>query len=276
MALTMLQNADALGKWASEAETGIGNARTELQGWKSTLDKTNTKVKLQADIADLESKLATAQKELRDPGLTKERKAQLKATITDLEQKIRTAKGTTNLGSPSLTATKIAKLTATKTELEQKIAAAKKDLNAPGLTATKKAKLTATITDLQRQVNAAQAKINSLRGKTVSVTMNTYKNLIETKIPGGVGVKFPARAAGGPVAKGQPYIVGEKRPELFVPGEDGQILPSVPKAAQAGVMSQGGGSPQPLVVQLMLDGRVIQQSLLKLKRNNGGLELGLV
>ena len=40
------------------------------------------------------------------------------------------------------------------------------------------------------------------------------------------------RANGGPVTAGQPYIVGERRAELFVPDSNGHILPSVP----------GGGS----------------------------------
>ncbi|MCA0027334.1 hypothetical protein LB562_22940 [Mesorhizobium sp. B263B1A] len=36
------------------------------------------------------------------------------------------------------------------------------------------------------------------------------------------------RAKGGPVTAGQPYIVGEKRPELFVPRVSGVIVPKVP------------------------------------------------
>lgn len=36
----------------------------------------------------------------------------------------------------------------------------------------------------------------------------------------------PGRAAGGPVSGGQPYIVGEKGPELFVPGRSGSIVPN--------------------------------------------------
>lgn len=39
------------------------------------------------------------------------------------------------------------------------------------------------------------------------------------------------RAKGGPVAAGQPYIVGERQPELFVPSVSGTIVPTVPKAA---------------------------------------------
>ena len=37
-----------------------------------------------------------------------------------------------------------------------------------------------------------------------------------------------ARANCGPVTAGQSYVVGEKRPELFVPSSNGYILPSVP------------------------------------------------
>ena len=36
------------------------------------------------------------------------------------------------------------------------------------------------------------------------------------------------RRAGGPVDAGKPYIVGEERPEVFVPNQSGNILPSVP------------------------------------------------
>lgn len=39
------------------------------------------------------------------------------------------------------------------------------------------------------------------------------------------------RENGGPVVAGQPYIVGERRPELFTPGSDGYITPFVPTAA---------------------------------------------
>ena len=37
---------------------------------------------------------------------------------------------------------------------------------------------------------------------------------------------FGKRAAGGPVTGGTPYIVGEKGPELFVPGRSGGIVPN--------------------------------------------------
>ena len=37
---------------------------------------------------------------------------------------------------------------------------------------------------------------------------------------------------------GRAYVVGEKRPELFVPGQSGHIVPSIPKA----VMSPRGAT----------------------------------
>lgn len=42
----------------------------------------------------------------------------------------------------------------------------------------------------------------------------------------GGGISLPGRAAGGPVSGGQPYIVGERGPELFVPSASGNIIPN--------------------------------------------------
>lgn len=50
----------------------------------------------------------------------------------------------------------------------------------------------------------------------------------------GFGSLFQPRAAGGPVNAGQPYIVGEKRPEIFVPSQAGRIVPRVPSGGAGG------------------------------------------
>lgn len=42
-----------------------------------------------------------------------------------------------------------------------------------------------------------------------------------------------ARATGGPVSAGKAYVVGERRPELFVPNTSGRIIPSIPRATAA-------------------------------------------
>ena len=41
------------------------------------------------------------------------------------------------------------------------------------------------------------------------------------------------RESGGPVSAGRPYVVGEKRPELFIPKTDGYIAPDTSSLASA-------------------------------------------
>jgi len=43
---------------------------------------------------------------------------------------------------------------------------------------------------------------------------------------GGNIIKLPGMAKGGPVMRNQPYVVGEKGPELFVPNTSGTIIPN--------------------------------------------------
>lgn len=85
------------------------------------------------------------------------------------------------------------------------------------------------------------------------------------------------RAAGGPVRKGMPYVVGERRAEMFVPTQSGRIEPSIaPTLARA--QSSGGsmlviGNGIPIVLQA--EGEQLAQVLLTVKRRGGGVELGL-
>jgi hypothetical protein len=59
---------------------------------------------------------------------------------------------------------------------------------------------------------------------------------------------LPGRAAGGPVSAGSPYIVGEKGPELFVPGRSGGIVPN----------NQLGGDTTNVVVNVDASGSKVQ------------------
>lgn len=67
---------------------------------------------------------------------------------------------------------------------------------------------------------------------------------LASSVGGGIAGIF-GLARGGPVRKGQPYIVGEERPEIFVPDEPGHILPSLAsfsglaRRASGGYVSQG-------------------------------------
>ena len=42
----------------------------------------------------------------------------------------------------------------------------------------------------------------------------------------GYWLRRPAKARGGPVKPGTPYLVGERGPELFVPATSGYVIPS--------------------------------------------------
>lgn len=61
---------------------------------------------------------------------------------------------------------------------------------------------------------------------------------IVQKAVGVVTTLFEPRAAGGPVTGGKPYLVGERGPELFVPGQSGGIVPNNQLAMAGG----SGGS----------------------------------
>lgn len=69
---------------------------------------------------------------------------------------------------------------------------------------------------------------------------------------GGIGQAiagiFGFRANGGPVSAGRSYVVGEKRPEVFVPSTSGTILPSVNAA-----FASGRGGPRQVDIRLRFD-----------------------
>jgi hypothetical protein len=75
------------------------------------------------------------------------------------------------------------------------------------------------------------------------------------------------RAEGGPVKKGHVYVVGEKRPELFVPDRDGTIIPSVDQLGAAGsALAGGAGRNQVVEHRLVMDVRGADAELQRLIR----------
>lgn len=71
------------------------------------------------------------------------------------------------------------------------------------------------------------------------------KNL---SIPGAIIGKIQGREHGGPVHAGVPYIVGEKRPELFIPDVSGYIVPRVPTTDSSERVS---AADDPLLAQII-------------------------
>ena len=91
-------------------------------------------------------------------------------------------------------------------------------------------------------------------------------NLAEVSNYSGVGAdtRVPTpdfRANGGPVSANQPYIVGERGPELFVPSRSGSIVPND---------RLGGGDNVSVVVNVDAKGTSVQGN------DQGGNQLGLV
>lgn len=70
-----------------------------------------------------------------------------------------------------------------------------------------------------------------------------------------MGAGLPGRAAGGPVMAGQPYVVGEQGPEVFVPRQNGTIVPNSQMPAgntyNLYYTAMGSGAPEEDVRQAM-------------------------
>ena len=93
------------------------------------------------------------------------------------------------------------------------------------------------IADLTKQSKTGSAEVKAAAklalaelAKLKAASDNIHIHWTGTANPG-------ARAEGGPVLAGQPYVVGETRPELFIPETNGYILPSVPDGFGGGRVS---------------------------------------
>ena len=115
------------------------------------------------------------------------------------------------------------------------------------------------VQDLKNGVSAADALTNALQriaDKILnSLIDNAFNAMFNVQGAGGGGIGGAllsmvssvfggALATGGPVSPGKAYIVGEKRPELFVPNASGRVLPRVPEPPEAPKM---GSFAQPAV-----------------------------
>jgi hypothetical protein len=117
--------------------------------------------------------------------------------------------------------------------------------------------------------------------KQINVNTHFYQT---GKGPGtfgnGLGVRIDgARAAGGPVKAGNTYIVGERGQELFVPKEDGVIIPEVPAPGRPDALKKRRvGTPEnifhpgrnstPSRIEFVTDGSRASQALLAILRES--------
>lgn len=121
--------------------------------------------------------------------------------------------------------TRTAKLNANIQDLETKLATAKQKLKDPKLTATQRAKLEADIRNIMAGIATAKAALASVPpSKTTTITVNTYRNMIETTTHRDVGVRLPApktNANGGYYPNGIPSYANGKLPDqaMIAPGK---------------------------------------------------------
>lgn len=94
----------------------------------------------------------------------------------------------------------------------------------------------------------------------VTRTGKTDSSGVATDLLGSMIQFFGFRAEGGDVTAGSPYIVGEKRAELFVPKVNGTIIPDISNLT-------GGGSSNSLTVQITaMDSQDVLRAMDKIKR----------
>lgn len=99
-------------------------------------------------------------------------------------------------------------------------------VNATAIFGANTAQATARVANLLSQ-------INKVRSKSVTIRVGVTLGGAVAGAVGSIGRILAGRATGGPVMAGQAYIVGEKRPEVFVPETNGQIVPSVSRYANS-------------------------------------------
>ena len=75
----------------------------------------------------------------------------------------------------------------------------------------------------------------------------------------GALIRGNVRAKGGPVKKGEPYVVGEKGPELIVPSESGNVIPNDEYSNLASSINQSvGGNGVKTVIQPVIQNQITQ------------------
>ena len=97
--------------------------------------------------------------------------------------------------------------------------------------------------DPTQQAKNLAAAINSIKGKTVTITAKFIREGLQTQLQGGGGFTPPGTTtttttkittprglqefqAGGFAQRGRAHLVGERGPEIFAPGMSGMVLPN--------------------------------------------------
>lgn len=95
----------------------------------------------------------------------------------------------------------------------------------------------------QDEIREINRMLNTTDGKTANTYINTILTTIRRdKVDNTLARLSPEfRAAGGPVATGRPYVVGEDGPEIIYPTGPGQVIPHRESMALMGGAGAAGG-----------------------------------
>lgn len=84
-------------------------------------------------------------------------------------------------------------------------------------------------------IKRVKGRVLDLDGRTASILIQTtHRDIFESQRRGGTTGGPQLRQHGGPVRAGDPYIVGERGPELFVPAQHGTVVPAMSHGGAAG------------------------------------------
>ncbi len=99
--------------------------------------------------------------------------------------------------------------------------------------------------------------------ETIARELRKTRFVVTVQAQGG-GDRTPGRQHGGYVRRGMSYVVGEKRPEIFVPTQSGRIIPSVAGAS---------GATADIHTHVYLDStqiaEVVRREYLRFEKRNG-------
>ncbi len=128
---------------------------------------------------------------------------------------------------------------------------------------------TSTITADANTANANALLNEAARRRTAYIDVVTRGAGATSQYRANVFGVQQARARGGPVEAGETYVVGEKRPELFVPDQDGTILPNLPGNGTSLVGASTSGASVINITVTSADPKAVIAAIRQYERNNG-------
>lgn len=163
---------------------------------------------------------------------------------------------------------------------------AKRQLSDKNLPPKKRAKLEADIRDLSNKVATAKRELNSIRDKSVSVGVSLYLSPTAwDRDANGVPDAVQSRATGGPIGAA---ATGGVRSNLVMVGERGPEVVNLPAGSHVRsngdtrrMLAGGGGNGQPLVVQFLMDGKLMASAMIDplkgeiINRSGGNVQAAL-